>query len=140
MRLDVSARGCSCVKAYSHWEVGAWEDGAARGDVTVWVCARRSAIVRQQAYTRPSPQLLSPSRTRGFMSEIIQASVTFSSLFVSSPPGTCTNDLCKARAVSPCTLTPSDHRYRQGREHGSAARAGVQLVLLPAVSPRGSGG
>lgn len=60
VRLGVSARGCGRVKAHGHWQVGAWEDGAAGGHVTVWVCVRCSAIVCQQACTRLSPPAFVP--------------------------------------------------------------------------------
>lgn len=72
---DTSVQERGCVKAYSHWEVGAPEDGAARGDVMVQVCMRHSDIVCQQARTWLSPPPFVP-----FM---------YTGLYVRDYPGFC---------------------------------------------------
>lgn len=124
--LDVSARGCGCVKAYCHWEVVVWEEGTAGSGVTAEACVRCCTTVCHQACTHQPPRLLSPSCTWGSISEIVQAPVALSSLFISRSHRTRTNHLRKPCSVIPHTLILRNPLCR----HGAAAQVGIQLVLL----------
>lgn len=110
LRLAVTGRPCCGSRAL-------WAVVSHRG-----LCER----LHHCACTPQTPRLLSPSCTRGFMSQITQAPVTLSSLFISSSHRTCTNHLCKPCSVIPHTLIPRNPLYR----HGGAAQGSVQLVLL----------
>ena len=81
--LDVSARGCGCVKAYCQREVGAWENGAAGGDVTVWVCVRRKHCVSTGVH-KAEPPGFCPPHVHGALcqrlSRLLSHSPAFSSL------------------------------------------------------------
>lgn len=74
----------------------------------------------------PTPRLLSPSCTWGSISEIVQAPVALSSLFISRSHRTRTNHLRKPCSVIPHTLILRNPLCR----HGAAAQVGIQLVLL----------
>lgn len=104
------------VKAYGHWEVGAWEDGTAVGDVTVLgLCERWRHCVSTGACMAEPPGFCPPHVCGERLSRLLSHSPAFSSPAL----GTCRNNPCKTHALTPHTLTPSGLMVRHGRgDHG----------------------